>query len=81
MLTTIPRLQGVSVLSKEDQKKIKGRGMCGIKVNGEWCMVPDMDHDGHTKDDAQSILGTQVSCGDNIGTATNWCCDSCWWNN
>jgi hypothetical protein len=81
MLRTLSALQGVNVLSKEAQKKIKGRGPCGVMVDGTWCQVGDYDHDGATKDNAIEMLGTNQTCSDgSSGTATNWCCDSCYWN-
>jgi hypothetical protein len=81
MLRTLSALQGVNVLTKEAQKKIKGRGPCGVKVNGTWCTVDDYNGSGGTRDDAQAMVGTSQSCSDgSSGTVTNWCCDSCYWN-
>jgi hypothetical protein len=81
MLRTLSALEGVNVLTKEDQKKIKGRGPCGVKIDGQWYEVGDGDGDGATKDDAQALLGAGVIFEDgSSGTVTNWCCDSCSWN-
>lgn len=81
MLRTISGLQGVNILSKDAQKQIKGRGPCGVKVNGEWCYVTDTNGSGGTRDEAVGYLGASGSCGGgDVGTVTNWCCDSCPWN-
>lgn len=82
MLRTLSALEGVNVLSKEDQRKIKGRGPCGIKVGGEWYYATDGNGSGGTKDEAQGALGQTAyyEDGSPAGTVTNWCCDSCPWN-
>lgn len=75
MLKTIAGLQGVTILSKDAQKKVTGKGGCGFKTSndewGIWIPAADMDMDGNTKEDAllmAKMLGTR------------WCCDSCSWN-
>lgn len=70
MKSTLMSLQGVNVLSKAQQKQIKGSGPCGVKVNGQWYPMHDFNGDGNTKDDALESLQP----GD------RWCCDSCPWN-
>lgn len=81
MLKTIGNLKGVTVLSKDAQKKIKGKGACGVRVDGTWIEVGDYDSDGRTIDDAKDSLGTWTD-GESGETVVidRWCCDSCPWN-
>ena len=90
MLKTIAALKNVKVLDRSAQMKIGGgrRTDCGIKVNGQWY------HSG-TGLDTANFVGHYVSGYDSSmtqtgilihevgaysGYATNWCCDSCSWN-
>ena len=73
MKSTLMSLQGVNVLSKAQQKQIKGSGPCGVKMsNGNWYKAPDLNGDGKTKDDATQFAAEH---------GLRWCCDSCPWNN
>jgi hypothetical protein len=93
MRNSIAGLQGVTVLSKAALKDLKGGyapSGCGIKVNGVW------HPSGTGAAGTQAFLGQNVQGydpnnwspdgftvypgGSYTGTVTNWCCDSCWWN-
>ncbi|PIQ47953.1 MAG: hypothetical protein COW03_12100 [Cytophagales bacterium CG12_big_fil_rev_8_21_14_0_65_40_12] len=85
MLNNILNIEGASVLPKEKQKAINGGGGCGVKVEGVWHPVPDLNGNGATIDEASDSLGTYVNFPtfagvQVVGTVTNWCCDSCPWN-
>lgn len=71
MLKTIEGLQGVTVLGRDAQKKVTGKGGCGVKIDGEWRPVNDYNEDGATIDDAR-----RISARDGV----RWCCDRCPWN-
>ncbi len=78
MLKTIEGLQGVTILSKDAQKKVNGGTVtCGFKEWDEWnggyiwVQAPDLNGNGLTKDDAKKFAPVM---------GTNWCCDSCPWN-
>ena len=89
MLNNILNIEGVSLLPKEKQKVIHGGSSngCGVKIDGFWFPIPDLDGDGATIDDATSALNTNVSYphpgGSGVwvgGDVEGWCCDSCPWN-
>ena len=81
MLRSLENLNGVKILNRDAQKTITGGGGCGVKVDGVWYPMPDLDGDGGTRDDAEGSLGkTAVFNDGSTGTITNWCCDSCSWN-
>jgi hypothetical protein len=71
MLRKLENLQGVTVLSKEAQKKIAGGGTCGVKIDGVWENALDGQQSGMSKEQAQYWSRT---------LGVNWCCDSCPWN-
>jgi hypothetical protein len=85
MLKTISGLQGVTILSKQAQKKIQGSGPCGVKIDGVWYQATDANGSGGTKDETMAVFnGDAVPVDGNgnpiSGTVTNWCCASCPWN-
>ena len=84
-------LQYEEVLTREQLKKVLGgTSGCGVKVNGVW------HPSGVGASATQSFLGSAVngydpnnwSTGSGVvytggsysGVVTNWCCDSCPWN-
>lgn len=74
MTKKIALLEGVNLLSKSSQKKVKAgnAGPCGVRINGVWYESVDINFNGRTKDDA---LGAVAN-----GAADAWCCASCPWN-
>jgi hypothetical protein len=77
-MQTLINVRDVKVLSKEQQRKVTGglaeaTGYCGVKINGSWRRLNDVDGNGTTIEQAQRYVYN--------GSATNWCCDSCAWNN
>ncbi|MCA6494491.1 MAG: hypothetical protein IM564_04915 [Chitinophagaceae bacterium] len=72
MLKTIAGLQGVTILSKDTQKKVTGKGKCGVLVGGVWRGVVDTNGDGKTLDDVKELRA--------YFPTMRWCCDSCPWN-
>ncbi len=63
-------------MSREEMKQISGgyapAGSCGVKVGGTWY------YNYGTRALAEGAVGhTVIIGGTAIGTATNWCCDSC----
>jgi hypothetical protein len=75
MLKTIAGLQGVTVLSKEAQKKVTGKkGGCGVYLEGMggWVPVNDTNNDGATLDQVEDLRKHYPGI--------RWCCDSCSWN-
>jgi hypothetical protein len=71
MLKKLENLQGVTVLSKEAQKKIAGGGTCGIKFEDGWVDGIDGQTNGMSKEQARYWSRT---------LGVRWCCDSCPWN-
>jgi hypothetical protein len=90
MLNNILNMVGVDILSKVQQRQIKGSGNCGIKVNGLWISVFDDNGSGTTREEAEGAMWTSVNrdawdpeTGNIIninGIVDGWCCDSCSWN-
>ncbi len=88
MLKTIAGLQGVTILSKDAQKKVNGGTItCGFKTtDGTWHRAYDGDGNGATRDNALYVAGTSEmrvwnDDGSFAGNPTgNWCCASCSWN-
>lgn len=88
MLKTITGLQGVTILSKEAQKKIGGGKNCGFKTSsGAWIEVVNPSGGG-TRDIAIGLANSTSNYYEqfangfevDLGTPTgNWCCDSCPW--
>jgi hypothetical protein len=74
MLKTIAGLQGVTIMSKDAQKKVTGKGGCGVYIAGMggWIHVNDTDGDGRTLDQVNELRSHFPSM--------RWCCDSCPWN-
>lgn len=72
MLKKILGLQGVTVLSKDAQKKVTGKGGCGVYIGGVWRRVNDTDGDGRTLDQVNELREHLPGI--------RWCCDSCPWN-
>ena len=72
MLKTIAGLQRLTVLSKDAQKKVIGKGECGVFVGGVWRRVNDTDGDGRTLDQVNELRANFPGI--------RWCCDSCPWN-
>jgi hypothetical protein len=94
MLNNILKIEGVSLLPKEQQRAINGGfidgGGCGIKVNGVWVSVADDNGNGTTREEAEGAMWTTVnrdawdpntaSIINVNGTVDGWCCDNCYWN-
>jgi hypothetical protein len=74
MLKSIAGLQGVTILSKDAQKKVNGKGGCGIYLpgTGGWVPVTDTNGDGKTLDQVMELRAYLPNL--------RWCCDSCSWN-
>lgn len=83
MLKTIAGLQGVTVLSKEAQKKVKGsQGTCAVYLPAGWAPnhnfsfsadVYTQHGDGHI-----TIQGLSRSEADHfMASGGKWCCSSC----
>jgi hypothetical protein len=72
MLKSIAGLQGVTILSKDAQKKVAGKGGCGVFLHGNFIPVGDNDGDGQTLDTVKEMRQHLPKL--------RWCCDSCPWN-
>ena len=83
MLKTIAGLQGVTILSKESQKKVKGGTGCGVvlfnsagnAVDFSWSI--DTDHDGRTKDQAIEEMNAYNNANPGGYYHARYCCASC----
>ena len=67
MLKSIAGLQGVTILSKDAQKKVAGKGGCGVFLGGEFVQMPDFNGDGKTLDDVKEFRKSFPTM--------RWCCD------
>jgi hypothetical protein len=80
MLSKIAKLPNVSILNKEDQRKITGG--CGISIYVDGVKTNQGGDLGYTR--AQAIKAADdfnashlATCGPNCGTVAKWCCASC----